>query len=142
MNNPFRYWRLCAWSGPVLLVITIIFWGILGHNIPPFAANLTAQEFAAQFGASAVQIRTGMAVEIAFSPLYLVWGLAITKVMETIEALPKDVSILFIEHDMDLVFRFAERITVLVAGSILCEGTPDEIASHPEVQRVYLGGVI
>ena len=61
------------------------------------------------------------------------------EVMETIEALPKDVSILFIEHDMDLVFRFAERITVLVAGSILCEGTPDEIASHPEVQRVYLG---
>lgn len=61
------------------------------------------------------------------------------EVMEAIEALPADVSILFIEHDMDLVFRFAERISVLVAGSILCEGTPDEIAGHPEVQRVYLG---
>ncbi|MFT4095998.1 MAG: ABC transporter ATP-binding protein [Rhodoblastus sp.] len=61
------------------------------------------------------------------------------EVMEAIEALPKDVSILFIEHDMDLVFRFAERITVLVAGSILCEGAPDEIAGNPEVQRVYLG---
>lgn len=85
MNNPYRHLRLCAWSGPVLLVITIIFWGILGHNIPPFSADLTAQKFAAQFGASATQIRTGMAVEIAFSPLYLVWGLAITKVMETLE---------------------------------------------------------
>ena len=61
------------------------------------------------------------------------------EVMEAIEALPDDVSILFIEHDMDLVFRFAERITVLVAGSILCEGAPDEIANHPEVQRFYLG---
>lgn len=61
------------------------------------------------------------------------------EVMEAIEALPEDVSILFIEHDMDLVFRFAARITVLVAGSILCEGTPDEIGEHPEVQRVYLG---
>jgi branched-chain amino acid transport system ATP-binding protein len=60
-------------------------------------------------------------------------------VMEAIEALPADVSILFIEHDMDLVFRFAETITVLVAGAILCEGPPEEIAENPEVQRVYLG---
>lgn len=61
------------------------------------------------------------------------------EVMEAIEALPADVSILFIEHDMDLVFRFAEIITVMVAGTILCEGTPDEVASDPEVRRVYLG---
>src|SRR6185436_15051228 len=44
-------------------------------------------------------------------------------------ALPKDVTILFIEHDMELVFRFAERITVLVAGRFLVEGTPAEIAA-------------
>jgi len=61
------------------------------------------------------------------------------EVMEAIEALPNEVSILFIEHDMELVFRFAERITVLVAGSILCEGPPDEIARDSDVQRVYLG---
>ena len=45
-----------------------------------------------------------------------------------IAALPQDVTILFIEHDMELVFRFAERITVLVGGAVLTEGTPDEIA--------------
>ena len=61
------------------------------------------------------------------------------ELMEAIEALPDHVSILFIEHDMDLVFRFAEKVTVLVAGSVLCEGTPDEIANDPEVRRVYLG---
>jgi branched-chain amino acid transport system ATP-binding protein len=61
------------------------------------------------------------------------------EVMEAIEALPSDIAVLFIEHDMELVFRFAERITVLVAGSILREGTPGEIAEDPEVQRVYLG---
>jgi branched-chain amino acid transport system ATP-binding protein len=56
-----------------------------------------------------------------------------------IAALPKDVTILFIEHDMELVFRFAERITVLVGGRVLVEGTPAEIAGDPRVREVYLG---
>jgi branched-chain amino acid transport system ATP-binding protein len=56
-----------------------------------------------------------------------------------IAALPRDVTIVFIEHDMDLVFRFAERITVLVAGRVLTEGTPDEIAADKRVREVYLG---
>ncbi len=56
-----------------------------------------------------------------------------------IAALPKDVTILFIEHDMELVFRFAERITVLVGGKVLTEGTPGEIAADPRVREVYLG---
>ncbi len=56
-----------------------------------------------------------------------------------IAALPKDVTILFIEHDMELVFRFAERITVLVGGRVLTEGTPEEIAANPRVREVYLG---
>jgi branched-chain amino acid transport system ATP-binding protein len=54
-------------------------------------------------------------------------------------ALPADVSILLIEHDMDLVFRFAERITVLVGGRVLTEGTPAEIAADARVKEVYLG---
>ena len=53
--------------------------------------------------------------------------------------LPRDVTVLFIEHDMDLVFRFAERITVMVAGKFLTEGTPAEIAADPRVKEVYLG---
>jgi branched-chain amino acid transport system ATP-binding protein len=56
-----------------------------------------------------------------------------------IAALPRDVTIVFIEHDMDLVFRFAERITVLVGGKVLTEGAPSEIASDPRVKEVYLG---
>ena len=59
---------------------------------------------------------------------------------EVIAALPEDISILFIEHDMNLVFSFASRITVLVQGAILTEGTPDEIAHDPRVREVYLGG--
>jgi branched-chain amino acid transport system ATP-binding protein len=59
--------------------------------------------------------------------------------VEVIESLPSDISVLIIEHDMEVVFRFAQRITVLVAGQILCEGTPAEIAANPEVRAVYLG---
>jgi branched-chain amino acid transport system ATP-binding protein len=53
--------------------------------------------------------------------------------------LPGEVTVLLIEHDMDIVFRFAQRITVLVAGAILIEGTPQEIARDVQVKQVYLG---
>jgi branched-chain amino acid transport system ATP-binding protein len=60
-------------------------------------------------------------------------------VFELIERLPAKVSVLFIEHDMKLVARFAQRISVLVAGRIVVEGTPAEIASNTLVRDIYLG---
>jgi len=62
-----------------------------------------------------------------------------TEVFQVIAALPSDVSVLFIEHDMELVFRFAQRIAVLVDGKLLTEGTPSEIAADQRVRDVYLG---
>ncbi len=59
--------------------------------------------------------------------------------LEVIEDLPGELAVLIIEHDMDVVFRFARRITVLVAGRVLIEGTPSEIAADQEVRSVYLG---
>jgi branched-chain amino acid transport system ATP-binding protein len=60
-------------------------------------------------------------------------------ILQTLEKLPSDIAILIIEHDMDLVFRFARRITVLVQGAVLVEGTPEEIARDTRVHQVYLG---
>lgn len=59
--------------------------------------------------------------------------------LATIARLPRDVAILLIEHDMDLVFSFAERITVMVEGAVLTTAAPDEIANDPRVKAVYLG---
>ena len=61
------------------------------------------------------------------------------ELLATVAALPADVSILLIEHDMDLVFNFATRMTVLVNGAVLTEGSPEEIANDPHVKAVYLG---
>jgi branched-chain amino acid transport system ATP-binding protein len=63
------------------------------------------------------------------------------ELFEVIAGLPRDVTVVFIEHDMGLVFRFADRITVLVGGKVLTEGTPAEIAADPRVKEVYLGEV-
>jgi ABC-type branched-subunit amino acid transport system ATPase component len=61
------------------------------------------------------------------------------RILEALERLPAHIAILIIEHDMDLVFRFAQRITVLVQGEVLCEGPPSQIADDPRVRQVYLG---
>lgn len=61
------------------------------------------------------------------------------ELFQAIANLPGDVAVLFIEHDMNLVFQFARRITVLVAGAVLTEGEPAAIMADPRVQEVYLG---
>jgi branched-chain amino acid transport system ATP-binding protein len=60
-------------------------------------------------------------------------------ILSAVASLPRDVTVLLIEHDMDLVFSFADRISVLVAGAMLVEGPPDEVARDPRVKAVYLG---
>jgi ABC-type branched-subunit amino acid transport system ATPase component len=60
-------------------------------------------------------------------------------ILSAIDALPKQIGVLIIDHDMDLVFRFAQRITVLVQGAVFAEGTPKEIGANADVRAVYLG---
>ena len=64
------------------------------------------------------------------------------EIFDTLAALPPEVSVLLIEHDMHLVFRFATRITVLVDGTLFADGPADEIARDPRVKAVYLGEAV
>jgi len=61
------------------------------------------------------------------------------QILEVLDALPAEIAILIIEHDMDLVFRFARRITVLAQGAVLMEGSPAEVSGDMRVRQVYLG---
>jgi len=61
-------------------------------------------------------------------------------ILDMIDHLPPDIAVMIIEHDMDVVFRFAREITVLVNGAVLAAGPPDEIANNEQVRAVYLGG--
>src|SRR3546814_3019608 len=72
MPNPYRYVRFCAWMGPVLLVALILFWGILGHSIPPYSAALEAQAIADHFREHTTAARAGMILTMLFGVLYLV----------------------------------------------------------------------
>ena len=60
-------------------------------------------------------------------------------ILDAIERLPEHIAVLIIEHDMDVVFRFAKRVTVMVSGAVFAEGTPREIESNQQVREVYLG---
>jgi branched-chain amino acid transport system ATP-binding protein len=61
------------------------------------------------------------------------------RILEVLAGLPAQMAILIIEHDMDVVFRFARSITVLAAGAVLMQGTPHEVAADERVRQVYLG---
>jgi len=61
------------------------------------------------------------------------------EILATVAALPADVTVLLIEHDMDIVFSFADRISVLVNGALFTQGAPEEVARDPRVKAVYLG---
>jgi branched-chain amino acid transport system ATP-binding protein len=60
-------------------------------------------------------------------------------ILDAIDELPRHIGVLIIDHDMDLVFRFAERITVMVSGAVFASGSPQEIGADPDVRAVYLG---
>jgi branched-chain amino acid transport system ATP-binding protein len=87
----------------------------------------------------ALGLATGPRVLILDEPASGIPAAESREMFEVIAGLPRDVTVLFIEHDMDLVFRFAERISVLVAGRLLVEGAPEAIAKDARVREVYLG---
>ena len=62
------------------------------------------------------------------------------RMTELLARLSREITLLIIEHDMDVVFTLADRITVRHYGEVLAEGTADEVRANPRVYEVYLGG--
>lgn len=58
---------------------------------------------------------------------------------EIMESLPREVTVVVVEHDLDIVFRLAERVSVLAAGRLIADGTPEEVQANDAVQEAYLG---
>jgi hypothetical protein len=77
-----KYLRPCAWTGPVFLMVFIVFWGLFSNNIPPIAADTSAALVADFFRDSANMVRLGMTMAMSFVVFYFIWGLAIAKVIE------------------------------------------------------------
>jgi branched-chain amino acid transport system ATP-binding protein len=91
--------------------------------------------------------RVEIAMALAQSPKVLLLdepfaGLSIEErrdVLSLIAGIPRDVTIVMIEHDMDVALEFAERITVLHFGQVVVEGTRAEVVEHPRTKEIYLG---
>jgi len=91
--------------------------------------------------------RVEIAMALAQSPKVLLLdepfaGLSIDErrdVLAVITGIPRDVTIVMIEHDMDVALEFAEQITVLHFGEVIVEGTRAEVVSHPRTREIYLG---
>ncbi|MDX9786547.1 MAG: hypothetical protein RBT11_07215 [Desulfobacterales bacterium] len=77
----FNYWRICAWNGPLFMFVFVVFWAIMGHNLPPHSASLPPAEIAGYFRENANMVRTGMVVSMTFCIPYLIFGVVIGRIM-------------------------------------------------------------
>lgn len=83
MADPsYGTWKFCAWNGMIFMIVFMVFWGGLGHNLPPYGADLEASVIASYFRENANSVRLGMAISMTFAVSYAVWGISLGKVMD------------------------------------------------------------
>ena len=83
-DNSYGAWKFCAWNGMLFMAIFIVFWGVLGFNLPPWAASEEAGVIADHFREHRNLVRLGMVISMTFAVSYAVWGISIGKVMDYI----------------------------------------------------------
>lgn len=81
----YKQWRICLYNGWFFLGVMAVFWALFAQSVPPFAPTTDASVIAAFIRDNAVLLKLGMLGGITFSGCYLVWGIGISKVMETVE---------------------------------------------------------
>lgn len=127
MPDNFRHVRFCAWNGMLFMAVFMVFWGLMGHNLPPWGGDEPASAIARYFRETRNWVRTGMVISMTFAVSYAVWGLAIGKVMR--HAAGRD-SILV---DLQVWGAGLTVVPVLVSSSFWLAGSyrpdtlPDEI---------------
>ena len=109
----------------------------LGQRIDTIAGNLAHGEQRALELAMALATKPQML--LLDEPMAGTGPEESAQMVELIEHIARQVTILLVEHDMAAVFRLADRVSVLVNGRLICTGTPDEVRANPEVRRAYLG---
>ncbi|MCK9285826.1 MAG: hypothetical protein M0P39_16270 [Rhodocyclaceae bacterium] len=83
--SPYFSWRLCTWAAPVFLAGFIVFWAILGFNLPPIAPGMSIGDLQAHYAENSTRIRFAMVMSVFFAPLYFVFSAVISRVMQKIE---------------------------------------------------------
>ncbi len=133
-----RWWRpLARWDASVEEAVQILRRFDLSGHMGVRTADLSYGK--QRLLEIAIAVACGPRVLLLDEPAAGVPDTERDEILTGIAALPKDVAVLLIEHDMDLVFRFATRIAVLVEGRLLLDGSAADVAADPRVHAVYLG---
>jgi branched-chain amino acid transport system ATP-binding protein len=137
-GHSFRFWRDARRDPALTLPAQKVLREVgLGERIHVLAANLAHGE----------QRQLEVAMALATGPRLLLLdepmaGMGVEesqRMIALLSSLKRKQTLILVEHDMDAVFRLADRISVLVYGRVIATGAPDEVRANPEVRAAYLG---
>jgi branched-chain amino acid transport system ATP-binding protein len=136
--HSFRFWqpaeRIARLRAPARALLTDVGLGGLGHRVARAMSH--GQHRQLELGMALATRPTMLLLDEPMAGLGIEESQAMSKLLASVKG---QYTILLIEHDMDVVFALADRISVLVGGRIIASGTADEIRSHPGVRVAYLG---
>jgi branched-chain amino acid transport system ATP-binding protein len=137
-GHSFRFWRDArrdpALTGPAKKVLEEVG---LGARVDILAANLAHGE--QRQLEVAMALATGPRLLLLDEPMAGMGTEESQRMIALLSSLKRKQTLILVEHDMDAVFRLADRISVLVYGRVIATGTPDEVRANPEVRAAYLG---
>ena len=130
-DESYGTWKFCAWNGMLFMSVFIVFWGLMGHNVPPFSGALGAEAVADYFRENRNFVRLGMVVSMTFTISYAVWGISLGRVMNHV--LGRD----HILTELQVWGAGLTVVPVLVSSSFWLAGAyrPDELS--PEAVRTF-----